>query len=394
MLDLTIRPGHPDFLDLTWDLPLSEWETPRLLDLPRGISRHEIAFVAYRQGIYAIKELPEAPAAQDFRVLRVLQDLDAPAVAPVGLVLGRSEDATDETSAALITKYLDHSFSYRELLQGPGFGTRRNQMLDAFASLLTQLHLAGCFWGDCSLSNTLYRWDADGLETRMVDAETASIYDTMSSGRREEDLAIMIENVAGGMADIAAERGASLDDADLQLGEDIAERYRALWTELTAVWVINADERYKIRERIERINALGFSVEEVSLGTAGDRLELRTRVGTGAFHSNKLKELTGVEAGERQARQILADLYYFQASFATTDSPQVSAIRWRVEAFEPTLERLAAIPDIGDAVQAYCDLLRHRYLMSVEAGHDVGTGPAFDDWLEAGRPGYPPDATG
>jgi len=388
MPDLTIRPGHPDFLDLPWDRPLSTWTSPRLVDLPRGISRHEVRFVSYRHGIYAIKELPTDAARRDYGALRALEDLNAPAVTAIGLVTARADDAAAEASAALITRYLDYSFSYRELLQGPGFGARRNQMLDAFASLLVQLHLAGCFWGDCSLSNTLYRWDADGLETRMVDAETASIQPTLTDGRREEDLAIMIENVAGGMADIAAERGIPLDDADLSLGEDVAARYAALWDELSAVWVVGPDERYKIAERINRINDLGFNVEEVSVAATGDRLEVRTRAGGRTFHTNKLKELTGVEAGERQARQILDDLYYHAVKFEL--SPPVAAVQWRVDAFEPTLRRLRDIPEVDDAVQAYCDLLHHRYLMSVDAGCDVGTDAAFDDWIEAGRPGYTP----
>lgn len=389
MPDLTIRPGHPDFLDLSWEEPLATWRSRRLVELPRGISRHEVRFVSYRHGIYAIKELPAAAARRDYEALRTLEELQGPAVTAVGLVTSRTEDPAAETSAALVTRYLDYSFSYRQLLQGPGFGDRRNQMLDAFASLLVQLHLAGCFWGDCSLSNTLYRWDADGLDTRLVDAETATILPALTDGRRDEDLAIMIENVAGGMADIAAERGVPLDDADLSLGEDVAARYRSLWDELTAVWIVGPDERYKIAERINRINDLGFNVEEVSVAATGDRLEVRTRVGGRSFHANKLRELTGVEAGERQARQILDDLYYYAVKYELP--PPVAAVRWRVESFEPTLHRLRSIPGIDEATQAYCDLLRHRYLLSVETERDVGTEAALESWIEADRPGYPPE---
>jgi hypothetical protein len=75
----------------------------------------------------------------------------------------------------------------------------------------------------------------------------------------------MIENVAGGMADIAAQAGKSLGEADLAMGEEIAERYHDLWSELRQEEVIPAGERYLIAERIERINALGFDVEEVDL---------------------------------------------------------------------------------------------------------------------------------
>ena len=73
------------------------------------------------------------------------------------------------------------------------------------ASLLVELHLVGLFWGDCSLSNLLYRWDAGLIEAIMIDGETSMLKEELSRGQRLEDLQIMIENVAGEMADIAAE---------------------------------------------------------------------------------------------------------------------------------------------------------------------------------------------
>jgi hypothetical protein len=40
---ITVRPGHPSFLDLEWDRPLPEWTSDRLLNLPKGISRHDLS---------------------------------------------------------------------------------------------------------------------------------------------------------------------------------------------------------------------------------------------------------------------------------------------------------------------------------------------------------------
>jgi hypothetical protein len=296
-------------------------------------------------------------------------------------------------AAALITRYEDFSFSFRELLEGPGFGQRRNQMLDAFASLLVELHTTGCFWGDCSLSNTLCRFDAESIETIMVDAETAAMFETLTDGQREEDLDIMIINVAGGMADIAAERGIALDDADLALGEDIAARYRGLWAELTDTPTIGSDERYLIADRVKRLNDLGFDVQEIDLqpSEGGQRLQIKVRVGGRTYHRVKLKELTGVEALENQARQILDDLFYFQAK-RHREEPNLkalTAVQWRVGEFEPMLRRMEAIGIGVDPIQAYCDLLHFRYIKSVEAGQDVGTNVAFEAWMDAGRPGYP-----
>ena len=390
---LTVRPGHPDFLDLDWKRPLDEWDSERIVDLPQGISRHIVKFVSYRQGIYAVKELPTALAHRDYEVLRELEVKGAPAVIPVGLIDHRNADPTTEASAALITKYVDFSFSCRELLEGPGFGQRRNQMLDAFASLLVELHTVGCFWGDCSLSNTLYRFDAETIETIMVDAETAAMFETLTDGQREEDLEIMIVNVAGGMADIAAERGIAIDDADLALGEDIADRYRALWAELTDTPSIGSEERYRISERVKRLNELGFDVQEINLmpREGGRRLQVKVRAGGRTYHRTKLKELTGVEALENQARQILDDLYYFQAK-AGREEPgfkALTSVQWRVGEFEPMLQRMRAIGESLDPIQAYCDLLHFRYVKSADAGHDIGTEAAFAAWLEAGKPGFP-----
>lgn len=346
----------------------------------------------YEQGIYVVKELPSAAARQDYEVLRALETRDVTTAIPVGIIEGRYPDPGAERSAALITRYLEHTFSYQELLQGHGFGARREQMLDAFAGLLVELHLAGCFWGDCSLANVLYRYDAETIEPIMVDAETSVLRESLSDGQREEDLEIMIMNVAGGMADIAAAHDLSIDQADLMLGEDIAERYRNLWRELTGTLLIAPEEGFKITDKIQRLNELGFDVDEVDLIPAdgGRRLRMKVKVGGRNFHSAKLHRLTGVEALERQARQVLSDLHYYQCLVGarTTTGKEVAAVQWRVGIFEPMLERLRAMADIQDPIQAYCAVLHHRYLKSCESGRDVGTETAFQDWLAVGRPDY------
>ena len=368
------------------------------MQLPKGISRHEVRFLGYDERIYAIKELPTEPARNDYQVLRRLEESGAPSVTPVGIVERRSDDRHDERSAALITRYVDFSFSYRELLEGAGFGQRRRQMLGAFAGLLVELHLAGCFWGDCSLSNVLYRYDATAIEAIMVDAETASMLPQLSAGQREEDLEIMILNVAGGMSDIAASQGIDIDHADLALGEEISDWYRWLWDETTSDIVIGADERYKITERINRLNDLGFTVEEVDLvpGDGGSTLCMRPIVGGRIFNSTRLRELTGVEASEWQARQILGDLYYYTAhrGFTSGSGKAVSSIQWRVSEFEPLLDRIRELNPSGDPIQGYCDFLHYRYTASHDAARDLSNDEAFRGWVDAGRPGSPIEPIG
>lgn len=394
---LNVRTGHPDFLDLDWESSITEWDHHRLMDLPKGISRHQVRFVGYREGIYAIKELPRVPATAEWENLRWLESVGGPAVLAAGYVLREGADPTEEWSTAVITRYLDHSFSYRELLEGPGFGKRRNQMLDAFAALLVELHSLGLYWGDCSLSNVLYRFDAEGIAATLVDTETAEVHEPgLSDGQREMDLEVMVVNVAGGMADIAAGAGQDIDDADLALGEDIADRYRALWTEVQREDVIGPNERWRITERISALNDLGYEVDDLEIDTTGDgdRLRFHVRVGSRRFHRNRLQELTGIWTSEKQARIILGDLQYFLANQHEPETPTGKAIgpvRWRVGVFEPLLERIRDLePNAGDPIQAYCDFLHHRFVISRAAGFDVGNDAALESWIAANQPGYEP----
>lgn len=390
MPEIKTRAGYPDFIDLPWERSLTTWDPERFVELPKGISRHEVRFHDRGDVLFAIKELPERAARNDYDVLRALDDQRVPSVRPVGLVTGRTDDPHDEASAALITVFEPYSFALRGLVSGPDFGPRRAQILDAFAGLMCELHLIGCFWGDASLSNVLYRFDAEQVLAVMVDAETATIHDELTDGQREHDLEILVENVAGGMADIATAQGVEVDQADLWLGEDIADRYRALWAELTEVSRIPPEERWRFNERVARLNALGFEVDEVEVVAEPERSRLRMRpvVGAREFHTKRLASLTGIQALEFQARQILSDVNYHIA-LSGGRSRQASALSYRVEVFEPWMERLRATEGVIDPVQAFCDLLVFRYEESVAEERAVPTEEAFEGWLAAGRPGYP-----
>ena len=144
--NLVIRPENPSFLDLPWEDGVSGWIHERLVELPTGIHRHPVVFAAYEEGLYAIKELPRRLAEGEYRVLRVLEDRTHRAARPAGLVRRGWLDPGSEQSAAVITHYVRHAFPYRDLIAGAGFGPRRNQLLDAVAGLLVELHLVGCFW--------------------------------------------------------------------------------------------------------------------------------------------------------------------------------------------------------------------------------------------------------
>jgi hypothetical protein len=386
-----IRPGNPDFLDLPWDLPVSDWSHSRLVEMPAGIHRHPVVFVAYDEGVFVIKELPLRLAVNEYHVFRALEERTTRSAEPVGLVERSWVDPLDEQSAAVITRYVEHTFPYRHLVSGPGFGPRRDQMLDAVAGLLVEIHLSGCFWGDCSLSNLLYRYDAEAIESVMIDAETSRLYERLSDGQRAEDLEIMKLNLAGEMADIAAMTGEEIDRADLGLGEDVEARYRALWAELTEELVITRDESYRIRERIGRLNQLGFAVDDVHLmpTAEGSLVRMKVEVGGRTFHSERLRQQTGIEASENQARVILSDLSYFLAKHGSTtpSGKSVGTFKWLTTSFEPMVAKIAEARP-GDPVQGYCDLLHHRFLLAQRRSRDVPNEEALADWIAVGTPGF------
>jgi hypothetical protein len=254
-----------------------------------------------------------------------------------------------------------------------------------------ELHLTGCFWGDCSLSNLLYRFDAEAIESIMIDAETSRLYERLSDGQRAEDLEIMKLNLAGEMADIAAMMGAEIDRADLDLGEDVEARYRALWDELTEELVITRDEGFRIRERIGRLNQLGFSVNDVHLTptSEGSLVKLRVEVGGRTFHSDRLRQQTGIDASENQARVLLSDLNYYLAKHGSVSGSgkSVGTFKWLTTSFEPMVTKIS-LQRTGDPVQGYCDLLHHRFLLAQRRGTDVPNEEALEDWVGAGMPGF------
>ncbi|HET8739181.1 MAG TPA: DUF4032 domain-containing protein [Acidimicrobiia bacterium] len=392
---LQIRPSNPDFLDLPWDSRLDDWPTDRLVEMPSGVHRHPVKFVAYDEGVYAIKELPVRIAHQEYRVLRVMNGKSHRVAEAVGLVERDWLDHTDEGSGAVITRYVEHSFPYRRLVSGSGFGARRHQMMNALAGLLVELHMAGCFWGDCSLSNVLYRFDAGEIEAIMIDAETSRIYSELSDGQRGEDLEIMMENIAGEMGDIAAETGGDVEAADLTLGADIASRYHALWSELTEELILTRDDAYRIRQRIARINDLGFSVDDIEITPADgvSHVRMSARVGGRTFNSDALRQRTGIEASENQARIILSDLNYYLAKHGDVSATgkSVGTFKWITGQWEPLLAKITEVWPGSDPVQGYCDLLNHRARLAAARGSDVDTFEAFDSWVAEGFPGFDPE---
>ena len=342
--------------------------------------------------MYALKEEPLSVAEREFAVLRHLEAAALPAVTVVGLA-----GAPERDSAILVTEYLEYSIQYRRLLMrfplGPG--PYRDRLLDAMAWLLVDLHRSGVYWGDCSLANTLFRRDGDKIQAFLVDAETSEIHPTLSAGQREYDLEILVENVAYGLADLAALQGRSGDADDaIESAETVRTRYTALWDEITCEPELAPDDRHAIRARVRALNELGFAVDEIRLEpspTGADAVRLRVAVANRRFHVRKLERLTGLVALEGQARLLLNDLEEYRAWIEYHEARQMSeteaAERWLGDVLEPALRSLVpAIGPLRDPLQAYCDVLEEKWILSEMAGGDVGLEAAKDAYIGLGAP--------
>jgi tRNA A-37 threonylcarbamoyl transferase component Bud32 len=387
-LDLRLRGSSPGLLALPWLEPLSDWQATEvpLRDIPVGPSRHLVRFVETNGSLWALKELPRRIAAKEYAVLRDLERRDLPAVRPAGLVIQPQPD-----TAILVTKYLERSWQYRRLLMRIPLNQRkhRERLLDAMATLLVDLHRNGVFWGDCSLANTLFSRDGQLLQAWLVDAETSEIHAELSEGQRRHDMSILVENVAGGLLDLAVRLDQPPETYPALFAEaaGVEARYDTLWEILHAEPIFSFPDRYQIESQIRRLHELGFAVDEVNLQPAGpaedQSLRLKVAVAARHYHASELHDLTGLDVGEGQANILLGDLRAYQSRLRRGTNPppsdQVAARRWLAEVLEPRMQRAHdALGGLGDQIQAYCDLLEVRWLLSEQAGSDVGDEPALE----------------
>lgn len=391
-LQILTRGGHPDFLDLPWDLPLADWDSPRLVRMAHGISRHVVRFVAYGDRVYALKHTGSRAADHEYRVLRRLSEDLLPVVEPVGLVTG----GIDANNGVLITRFLDFALPYWYLLardEGPDITAR---LLDAAAVLLVRLHLAGVYWGDCSPSNVLFRRDAGALMAYLVDAETTEQHSSISDELRHNDIDVAWTNLVGSLLDLQAAGRVPPDIDPAGVADTLRERYDELWSELTRTDEFDASERWRIDQRIRHLNELGFDVDELSIErtAAGTTLRMTPILLEEGHHFRELRRRTGLEVQENQARRLLSDIANFRArreQGAGKEIPSaVAAASWLGEVFEPIV---SAVPEQLrgrlDAAEFFHQLLEHRYLMSEERQREVTNPEALEDYLERILPDRP-----
>ena len=380
---------NTELIGLPFDRPLADWPDELIVYVPRGISRHLVRFVEVGGQVFAVKEATDRYVMREHHLLRGLAEHNVPVVEANATVTERFADDGEALGGLLITRHLPFSQPYRSLFSGRRLPGLRARLLDALVQLFVRLHVAGFYWGDCSLSNTLFRRDAGALAAYLVDAETGEMHARLSDGQRAHDIEIATENIAGEMFDLQA---AGLLDESFDVIEEVKAlqpRYDSLWTELTEDIVVPQGENYRINEKLRRLNDLGFDVSEMTVKATPDgrlRLHVDTQVVEAGHHQRRLFELTGLRVQENQARDLLADLARFKAKWESGVGRPVSdfiaAHKWLDEKFHATLDLVP--PDLRRKLpdaELFHEINEHRWLLSEQRGSDVGRAAAVESYV-------------
>jgi len=385
-LNITSATADPALLDLPWNLPLDEWPEDSIATLPKGISRHLVRFAFLSGYVIAIKETSGEMARGEYEMLRTLQRMDIPCVDPLAVITNRRDDDGNELNPVLVTRHLKFSLPYRALYSQTLRPDTAARLVDALALLLVRLHIIGFYWGDVSLSNTLFRRDAGAFAAYLVDAETGKLYPGgLSNGQRENDLEVARVNIAGELLDLEA--GGRLDeDMDpVDVSNGIVAKYRSLWKELTGTEEFSDAERWRINDRVERLNDLGFDIEELAIKTTdgGTQVRIQPKVVDAGHHSRRLLRLTGLDAQENQARRLLNDLdaYRMKNDRSEMDEEMV-AHEWAAKVFEPVVRAIPReLRGRLEPAEIFHQLLEHRWYQSQEEGRDVPIAEALTSYI-------------
>jgi hypothetical protein len=369
--------------------------------LPRGRHRHVVRFIDHEGVFFAFKELPSALAHKEFKMLEFLKEEGLPVVDLIGVADQRTAADGTELEAVLITQHLRYSLPYLHLFASPGSDGLHVKLVDALVVLLCRIHMVGFFWGDCSLGNALFRRDAGALVAYLVDTETGAVEKALTEGQREHDLAIASENIVGGLFELEAMDKLPVGVDPIEVVESLCLRYRELWHELTRTDELNGDELYRITERLQRLNDLGFDTEQMEILQHDDgrrRVRFRPAVVEEGHHRRELQRLTGIVAQENQARRLLRALHGYGAWLAAEPgAPELPeammAYRWFTERYQPTV---AAIPDNLSSrlsePEFYVQVMEHLWYLSEEAEHDYGLVNATNHYIENVLTGLPDEA--
>jgi len=374
--------------DLPWSKMLEDWpEDPGLASM-RGISRHVVRLV--RTGdrdddVYAVKETVEEFSTKEYAVLRELNSRGAPCVEPLAVVTGRLDVRGNELSTALVTRYLPYSLPYRVILSTNITPHEITTMANALALLLVKLHLLGFWWGDCSLSNALFRRDANEYSAYLVDAETGEFQTALTDGQREHDLDIALFNVAAELEDLAVAGVLHPGMDPIRASQGVISRYRRLWKSLKEPQILDPKDRHAVERAMRSVQDLGFAVEEVKIAMDGEKgmLKFSPRLVAAGYHQQRLKEILGLEAEELQAKRLLASFDRYRGREAQSGlSDDVLARNWLTNVFDHVMSQVPVeLRGRVEPAQMFHEILEHRFYLGEKAGKDPGLDFATAEYI-------------
>ena len=374
--------------DLPWSKLLEDWpEDPGLTSM-RGISRHVVRLVRTgerNEDVYAVKETVEEFSAREYALLRELSAKGAPCVEPLAVVTGRLDLRGNELPTALVTRYLLYSLPYRVILSGNITPHEITIMANALALLLVKLHLLGFWWGDCSLSNALFRRDASEYSAYLVDAETGEFQTSLTDGQREHDLEIALFNVAAELEDLAIAGVLHPGMDPIRASQGVISRYRRLWKSLNEPQILDPKDRHAVERAMRSLQDLGFAVEEVEITMDGEKgmLKFSPRLVAAGYHQQRLKELLGLDAEELQAKRLLASFDRYRSREAQSGlSTDLLARQWLTDVFDHVLSQIPqALRGRVEPAQMFHEILEHRWYLGEKAGKDLGLDYATHEYV-------------
>jgi hypothetical protein len=166
----------------------------------------------------------------------------------------------------------------------------------------------------------------------------------------------------------------------------VESRYTALWDELTGMEEFDAAEMWRIEQRVERLNTLGFDVDELDIVTdwSGSTVRLQPKVVEAGHHSRELQSLTGLDVEDNQARRLLNDLASFTAHFELgAEDRSLVAHKWLTEIYEPIMAMVPKeLRGKLEPAEVFHEILEHRWFLSERAGHEVDLFETARDYID------------
>jgi hypothetical protein len=100
------------------------------------------------------------------------------------------------------------------------------------------------------------------------------------------------------------------------------------------------------------------------------------------YHSQRLRDLTGLNAEELQAKRLLASFDRYNARENKLGlSIHEMAKKWISEVFEPVISRVPEeLRGRVERAQMFHEILENRWYLSEKAGYDVGLEEATDNY--------------